>query len=208
MNLTKKTMLVVGLIAATAGYAQPETSNASVAVPSGLLGQSYTELGYAAADVQDMHKDVHSVGIAANVPVTAYLDLGAGYSYNWVRGLAHANTIGASATAYKTVGTVKPFVGAGVGYRWNHDSDNNEDTIWMTSVGVEIPMGAFTLTPRVVYNDDFNNTKESSQSYTYEVEGNYWVTKTAAVYASAGFENVRNSNQDAIVYSIGARLKF
>lgn len=207
MNLTKKTILALGLLAvAGATYAQTATTES---VPSGLLGQSYSEARFGVSDIKHFSKDQYSLGIGANVPVTPYLDLGAGYDYGWIRGLGHFNSVAGTATAYTTWNGVKPFVGAGVGYQWVRASGfRDNQSLWGLSTGVEIPAGALVVTPRIVYADDFRGTNRSSQQTSYEVEANYWVSRTLAVFGSVGYSDVKHTNVDSWDYTIGARFKF
>ena len=209
MNLTKKTILALGLVAAGVSYAQTSQSASTSTTPVGLLGQSYSEASIGVSDIKHFSKDQTTLGVAANVPVSPFLDLGAGYDYGWIHGLGHFNTVNGTATAYTTFKGVKPFVGGGVGYQWNHVTGGNDDeAIWGLTAGVEIPVSVITLTPRVSYADDFHGSNRSSQQTSYEVEGNYWVTKSAAVFASVGYTDVNRSSNDSWDYTVGARFKF
>ena len=206
MNLSKKTILALGVLVAGVSFAQTTQTGTT---PVGLLGQSFSEIHVGASDIKNFSKDQYGLGVAANVPVTPYLDLGAGYDYGWIRGIGHANTVNGTATAYTTFNGVKPFVSAGLGYQWTRAYGNSDDQgIWGGAVGVEIPVASFTLTPRIAYVDDFEAPRKSSQQTTYEVEGNLWVTKTAAVFASVGYTDVNRTSDDSWNYTVGARFKF
>lgn len=207
MNLTKKTILALGLLAvAGAGYAQTATTAQN---PVGLLGQSYSEVSFGVTDIKHFSKDQYSLGVGANVPVTPYLDLGASYDYSWLRGLGHVNTIAGGATAYTTFNGVKPFATAALGYEWQSFPGYRDDQAdWGFAAGVEIPVSVITVTPRIAYADDFRGSNRSSQQWSYAVEGNYWVTKTAAVFASVGYVDVNHTNNDGWAYTVGARFKF
>lgn len=207
MNLTKKTILALGLLAvAGASYAQTAAANQTTV---GLLGQSYSEAQFSVTDIKHYSKNQYGLGVAANVPVTPYLDLTGGYDYGWLRGEGHFNAISAGANAYTTFNGVKPFVGAAVGYEWETSQGSRRNLgIWGLAAGVEIPVSVVTITPRIVYADDFKNAARSTQQASYEVEGNYWVTKTTAVYATVGYTDIRKSSNDAWTYTVGARFKF
>src|SRR4051812_17166425 len=204
MNLTKKMILVLSALVATgASYAQTTTSEAA---PVGLLGQSYSEVHFGASDIKNCSKNQYGLGVAANVPVTPYLDLGAGYDYGWVSGVGHFNGVTGGATVYKAFNGVKPFAGAALGYqwtRWGGVNGKDNQTVWGLAAGVEIPAGAVTITPRIVFADDFESPRNSSQQTTYEVEANYWATKTVGVFASVGYTEVNHSNNDAWNYGVG-----
>lgn len=206
MNLTKKTILALGLVVAGASFAQTATTSPQ---PVGLLGQTYSEFSYGVTDIHNYSKDQQNLGVAANVPVAPYLDLGGAYGYSWIRGVGHTNSVAGGATAYTTFKGVKPFVGAAVGYEWDNAYGSRDDAAtWGFAAGVEIPVSVVTITPRIVYADDFNGRSTSTQQWTYGVEGNYWVTKTAAVFADVGYAEPLHVSTHAWTYTIGARFKF
>lgn len=208
MNLTQKITLTLGLLAAGASYAQ---SNAPVS--TGLLGQQYTELSFGVNDIKHVSENGYSLSAGANTPVIpGKLDAGASYSYSWVRGdfRGHANTIGGYATAYVPLNGVKPFVGAGVGWQWTSARyvGSNDQGLWGATAGVEIPAGPVTITPRIVYADDFEGSADSGQEWTYQVEANYWFNQTTAVFGSIGKTDVHHSRFDSWNYQIGLRGRF
>lgn len=212
MNLTKNTILALGLIAAASvSFAQNNTATTSAA-PVGVLGQSYSEVNFGVSDIKHYKDDGYSLGVAGNIPVQAgILDLNGFYDYSWIRGASrgHGNTIGAGPTVYTTIAGVKPFIGGAVGYSWDNTVwGRQEKAIWGLDAGVEIPVSVVTITPRIAYADDFHSKVDSTQSWSYGVEGNYWVTKTAGVFASVGYTDVRHSSNDSWDYSVGARFKF
>jgi hypothetical protein len=209
MNLIKKTTLAAGLVVAAASFAQTAQTASTSSTPVGLLGQSYSEIHVGVSDIKHFSKDQTNLGVAANVPVTPFLDLGAGYDYGWIHGIGHFNTVNGTATAYTTFNGVKPFVGAGLGYQWSSYTGGTPDEgLWGVTAGVEIPVSVITLTPRIVYSDDFHGQSSSTQQTSYEVEGNYWLTRTAAVFGSVGYSDVRRTNNDSWDYTVGARFKF
>jgi hypothetical protein len=207
MNLTKKITFGLGLIAvAGISYAQ----SASSSEPVGLLGQKYSEIAFGVNDIKHVSPNIYDLGVSGNVPVSANIDVGAGYSYSWARGAiaGHANTLSGGATAYMPLGKVKPFVGLGLGYQWTHFGRRDHQVIWAAGAGVEIPAGFVTLTPSVIYTDDFDRPAKSSHQVTYQVEANHWLTPTTAVFASVGFTDVDRTNLDAWGYGVGFRAKF
>jgi hypothetical protein len=206
MNLTKKSILALGLVVAGVSFAQTDTTSTK---PVGLLGQSYSEVHFGVTDIPNYSKNQYGLGVAANVPVSPYLDLGAGYDYGWVRGAGHFNGITGGATAYTAFNGVKPFLAGAVGYQWSSFTGGHDDQgVWGVSAGVEIPVSVVTITPRISYADDFHGSNRSSQQTTYGVEGNYWVTKTAAVFADVGYSDIRHDSDNAWTYTVGARFKF
>jgi hypothetical protein len=114
------------------------------------------------------------------------------------------------ANSYTLLGSVKPFFGAGVGYQWTNFRFGGSDSqgVWGLSAGVEIPAGALTITPRIVYADDFEDSFNSTQEWTYEAEVNYWFAPTKSVFATLGFTDVKSSPVEAWSYDVGFRFKF
>ena len=209
MNLTKKTILALGLVVAGVSYAQTAQTASTSSQPVGLLGQSYSQFSYGVTDIHNFSKDQQNLGVAGNIPVLPYLDLGASYGYSWLRGIGHTNTIAGGATAYTTWSGVKPFVGAAVGYQWDRSFGARDDEgIWGLAAGVEVPVSVITLTPQVVYGDDFRRSGESSQHWTYSVEGNYWLSHSTALFASVGYIDENHTSAHAWDYEIGARFRF
>ena len=208
MKLTQKITLALGLLAAGTSFAQTTASNAA-----GLLGQRYAEVNFGVQDIKHFSQNGYSLGAAVNTRVIANtLDVGASYDYSWIGGSlrGHANTIGGYATAYAPLSGVKPFVGAGVGWQWssNRFVGSDDQGLWALTAGVEIPVGAVTLTPRIAYADDFEISRDSSQQWTYSVEANYWLNAKTAVYGSVGRSDVRQSSFDSWNYQVGLRFKF
>jgi len=208
MNLTKNIALAISLLAAAAGNAQTPAGN------SGLLGTRYTELSFGLQDIKHLSDHGYAAGALANNPlIPGVLDAGASYSYSWIRGpfRGHANTVGAYANAYVPFNGVKPFAGAGLAYQWTSFTFGGSDDqgLWGLTAGVEIPAGpGLTFTPRVNYGDDFESSRNSTQVWTFQVEGNYWFSASSAVFASIGKSEVRRSSLDSWNYEIGLRARF
>ena len=211
MKTTKNIILALGLLtAATASQAQTTTA---MSAPTGLLGVQYTELKFGVQDINHVSPHAYSLSASANTALVAgQLDGGASYSYSRIGGAVrgHSNTIGGYFTAYAPLNGVKPFVSAGLGWEWssyrNVGSDNQ--ALWGGAVGVEIPAGVVTITPRLSYADDFEGSRKSSQAWMYSVEANHWCSKTTAIFASLGKTDVRHSRFDSWNYSVGLRSRF
>lgn len=205
---TKKSILLLALAASVvASRAQTATG----ANPVGTLGHSYTELSFGAQDIRHVSPNFYDLNLSGNVPVAPNFDVGGGYSYGWIRGNAHghSNTLNAYTTAYLTTQGARPFVSAGLGYQWTHFAGTkNDEGFWGAAIGVEIPAGLFSLTPRIAYVDDFHRSGNSSQQTTYEVEGNYWMSRQTAVFASLGKTDVHGNAFDSWNYRAGVRVKF
>lgn len=209
MTLTKKITLALGLFAAAAAsFAQTTTTGAA---PVGVLGQRYTEVHFEMQEIDFVSPNLYSVGASVNLPVSSGLDLGASYSYGRIRGdvRGHSNTLAAAATAYTEWSGLKPFVGAALGYQWTRFAGFSDDgALWGVAVGAEIPVGAFAITPRLIYADDFESGANSSEQLTSEVEGNYWFSPNSAVFATLGYTDVIDTRVDSWNYRVGLRVKF
>jgi hypothetical protein len=84
----------------------------------------------------------------------------------------------------------------------------DDEAIWGAAVGIEIPAGIVTITPRISYPDDFDGSARGSKTWTGSVEANYWYSRTSAVYTSLGRTDVRHSPYDSWNWEIGLRARF
>lgn len=212
MKLTKKITLALGLLAAVSA-SKAQTPAPAVSGPTGLLGTQYTELSFGLTDIKHFSDHAYNLGVGANTAlIPGKLDAGATYSYSWIRGplKGHSNTIGAYTNAYTVLNGVKPFVGVALGYEWSSYRwvGSDDQALWGAQVGVEIPAGAVTITPRIRYADDFEGSANSTQAWTYEVEANYWFNARTAVFGSIGKTDVLRSSLESWNYVIGLRAKF
>ena len=211
MTYSKILLSALALAAASSSIAQ--TESAPVATSAGLLGQRYV----AAHGLTEEFRDAGGLdnafggGLSANVPLSANLDLGFGYGYERLSdaGIKYReHVISASLTPYVTVAeNLKLFADATVGFGWAKTrvgtfSDSDNDGIWALGAGAELALGARTaLTGRVAYNDVFDNTTDSSWSFTVGV--NHWFTEKVAGVAGITFVE-----SDSIVYQVGVAFRF
>lgn len=220
MKLTKKITLIASLIAGVTGLsfaqeiAAPTTSDTSLL---GNLGKRYVETSVGLADVHNTSRNAYAVSASVNSPVNPFLDVGAGLGYGWFNGTtadSNAKTIGASATFYKAYGDLKPFVSVGLGYEWTKVEagsfrNHSEGAIWAGAVGVEIPLTVITLTPSITYNDDFRNSRNSTQAFSYNLEASYWASSKLGFFVGTGYTDVRKSStSDGWGFDLGARFRF
>lgn len=211
MNLIKKTSLVFSLLAAASSSIAQSTATTGT---HGLLGQRYLEFNYTLADLDAVSNHGHTTAIAANLPlVPSTLDVGATYAYSWFRGAVrgHSNTVAAYANAFIPTAGAKPFLGAAIGYSWVTlpFGLSDDDPSWNVTAGVEVPLGAVTLTPRLTYADDFNGrVGNTDDSWTYEVEGHYWFAPRMGAFASIAFTDYHRDPIDVWGYRVGLRLRF
>ncbi len=206
-----------------------QTTPPPPAAPSGgLLGKRYVDLNFGVQDIRHVSKDAYTAGLSGNFPVAPGVDLGAGYSHSWLNSTAttprvDTDVVQGTVTLFPPNNTfsngAKPFVAGGIGYQWDNATlsgtphsfsftSDDDYALWALAAGVEIPFGAFSLTPAISYNDDFRSSRKSVQAYNYGAEANYWVTDEFAVYAGASYQDVRHSSFDSWIYDAGVRLKF
>ena len=100
-------------------------------------------------------------------------------------------------------------IGVGLGYEWTSFRSGSDDrALWGANAGVEIPAGRVTITPRIIYADDFESSRKSGQDWTYQVEANYWFDTKTAVFGSIGKTDISHSSSDSWNYRIGLRARF
>jgi len=206
--MIKIATLAVGLAASVSlGLAQ---AAAPGGVPTGLLGQEYTEFSVGSRDVSGRSTNGYDLGLSGNIGVASNLDLGGGFSHSWIRGRTpgHSNAASISVTTHATVKTVKPFAALALGYEWTHVNGRSDRTgRWGGAVGAEIRAGEISFTPRVVILDGFRGTVRGSRQATHEVDGNYWFNPRRAFFACAGYTDVHQSRFDFWHLRLGLRLK-
>jgi hypothetical protein len=179
MTLTQKLLGVAsfGLASVTASFGQQATASETTA---SLLGVRYVEAGLGVLDVRHDDRGAYSVGANVNVPVTANLDLAAGYSHNWAENndSFYDNVVFVEATAYLTEGAFRPFAVAGLGYIWEGSGDDNYGA-WRAGLGVEYSINATTaVTLEGSYSDTFEDRDAHAFSGTLSLS--HWFTSSVA----------------------------
>jgi hypothetical protein len=229
MKTMHKLMLALAALL-LAGTSQGQTTMASSTGSSslrdnpGVLGHSYTDLNYSWVDFSEDGIDAHGyiAGFRGNVPIRRGLDVGLGYHYyrennhrNPFTGTefdARYHQVATDATFFLPTRAIKPFISGAVGYQWSRGDIQSLRTydsqwIWGASSGVQIPLGAFTLTPRISYTDTMQNS--SVGSWHYGAEAHHWFTEKLGGYLDATFHDPRrNGGPEAWTYTAGMRLRF
>jgi hypothetical protein len=208
MNLTKKMILALGLV--WVGAVNAQTAATSGSSGSGLLGQRYAELGFGVHDLKFSSHHLYGAALAANVPVVpALLDANVSWEHDWMHGRfgGEGDVFAGTVTAYAPLRGVKPFLGGGLGWQTS-GFGSDPHGLWGVSGGVEIAAGDFTVTPRVSYVDDFEETRISTQQWSWAVEGNYWIGGRTGLFASVGRSDVLRSPARSWDYLVGVRMKF
>ncbi len=207
MNLTKKMILALGLLAGSTSFAQTENTS------NGLLGQQFAEFNFTFIETDSISKLSYEPGVSFNLPLIAnQVDVGGGYSYSRIRGPinGHANSLNTYAVGYFTAEGVKPFVAASLSHSWTSLSFGPSGNLssWAVAAGVEIPFGVVTFTPSLAYSDDFKNGFGEGDAWTFRGEGNYWLNRRNAVFAAIAKTDLHRNPIDVWTYEVGVRVRF
>jgi hypothetical protein len=227
---TFKTLIgAVALIAASTGFAQ--SSNTCSWFPKGedgqgVIGKRYAEAGVELQDLNHDSKNAYATNIGANVPIIKGLDLSGGYAYGWydhspMHQTDHA--IGSSIKLYNEIEKgIKPFIAAGLGYSWldekldsgwyffgsGKNKYSQDKATWDASVGAEFSFKWLSVTPRISYNDDFERSLKSEETWQYGVEANAWITRRIGIYAQVAYVDWQHTTFHSWKYGTGIRVRF
>lgn len=210
------------LAAAAAGALQAQQESPSSAMPSasdnpGVLGQNYTDLSFGVQDLRHTSDNAFDATLRGNIPVSRSVDVGLGYSYNWIDGNSdnHSHLLATDAKFYVPMENhMKPFIGGLVGYQWAKTRFDNQFPIvsttddrwtWGADAGVEMPVGSVALTPHVGYIDTMQNN--SVGHYNYGVEANHWFSSSVGGYADVSYNDLRHQD-NTWTYLVGLRLRY
>jgi len=234
---TIKTLIgAVALIAASTGFAQ--SCNTCSWFPKGdddqgVVGKRYAEAGFGVTEISHTAHNICDTGIGANIPIIRGLEIGGGYNYSWINvpyysyDYATENYVRRSddritthsaqghARLYSVIADgIKPFISAGLERSWAdlHGADGYHDaynrTSWLVGAGIEFPYKFVSVTPTIAYKDDFKRSIESSQSFTYGVEVNSWITPRIGAYISLAYLDWLHTSYYNWVYGAGVRARF
>lgn len=229
--MTTKNKLALGLAALLlAVTAQAQSTGASpvsgisLRDNPGTLGHRFADLNYSWVDFREDGTDAdgYIAGIGASTPLTPSLDVGFGYSYyrennhrNPFTGTpfdVRAHQLATSATLYGANRGFKPFVSGSLGYQWSRGDIqslrvDDHEWIWGASVGAEIPLGTFALTPRISYSDTFRYGSGDG-SWHYGAEAHHWFNERMGGYLDATFHEPNRVGANAWTYTAGLRFRF
>jgi hypothetical protein len=228
--INKLALVFAGLFVAGASFGQTTANTAPMTGASirdnpGILGHSFTDVNYSWVDFsrdQGVDADGYIAGITGNLPIARGFDLGLGYNYFRENGHrnpftgtdydARYHQLNTSGALYAPMAGMKPFVAAGLGYQWSRGDFQrlrtfDEMWLWNAGAGVEIPLGMFSLTPRVTYSDAFDDNGVGIWRYGGQVH--HWFNERMGGYLDATFHESRgNFRANAWTYTAGLRLKF
>ncbi len=201
-----KRILIIALASVFAVAAYAQQTQASVSTnnnDASLFGKRYVGADWTYFDINDQGS-AYQLGATFNQPVAEFVDAYASYSYGWVGGHTSYDTQQLSAGAnvyYDIAANIRPFVGAGIGYAWG--SQNEDDWFFTGRVGGEV-----TLIPRlsalayVAYTDGGKNFG-IDDVWTVVGQASYWLTEKAAVVG-----RVTYYEKGDWAYAIGALFSF
>ncbi len=207
-TITRFTLCLLVLLAA--GRAETSVDDRA---PNGVLGQNYAEISFGLQDIRHVQPNFYDVTVAGNAAVLPHLDLGGAFGAGWIRGNidGNASLLAGTATTYTAWRNVKPFLSTSLGYQWFHaPGAANDKWLWGVSTGVEVPVvdRLLSLTPRIGHSDDFRSGPRSAQQWTFETEGNAWLTRNLALFASVGYSDEVRSRFDSWNWRLGFRSRF
>ncbi|HET7535958.1 MAG TPA: hypothetical protein VFJ90_05865, partial [Candidatus Didemnitutus sp.] len=172
----------------------------------GLLGETYTHLGYSYVDTNHSNVDAHSFDFSLNSAVYHGADTLLEYNYTqsepFAGGHAWWQNVLAGARGYTSMGGFKPYLEGGLGWAWAKapviGSDNS--WAWFAGVGAEVTVARdITVTPFIRYTDAPGI--DDSDKWDFGVKGNYWINSKFAVTANVSVDD----DQD---WTIGAGVNF
>jgi hypothetical protein len=187
----------------------------------GILGHQFADLAFGWTDFRNSPTEGYDAAFNANMPISPGFDAGLGYNYYWeaknrdplTRNSANArnHTLGAYGKFYMPMSGVKPFLGGGVGYRWERGDFQSLRTyghewLWSGSAGVEIPFGRVAVTPSVRYDDTMRGGSVGMWSYGAQVH--HWFSEAIGGYADASYSDPRHGGHGMWTYLAGLRYRY
>jgi len=220
MNPIKKISFLLAA-ASAAGVLQAQqnysSSPSAASDQPGVLGQSFTELGFGVQSLRHTSDEPFDATLRGNIPVSQNVDVSLGYGYSWLNGDTdiHNELLAADTKFYTQLDNhMKPYIGGLVGYQWaktdfDHQfpvaATSQDRWVWGVSAGVEIPVGTFAFTPHVGYVDSMESN--SLGHYNYGAEAQHWFTQTVGSYADVSYNDLRHENS-TWTYVAGLRFRF
>lgn len=232
-TMNKLALVSAALLLAGTSYGQTTaptttltpTGRTSIRDNPGTLGHSFAEVNYSWVDFsrdRGVDADGYILGAKGNLPVAPGFDLGVGYDYYRENGHrnpftgtdfdARYHQLNGSGTFFLATGTMRPFLQGGVGYQWSRGDLQSLRTyddmwLWNAGAGVEIPLGLFSVTPRVAYSDAFDDNGVGVWHYGGEVH--HWFSEQVGGFVDATYHEARGDvRANAWTYTAGLRLRF
>lgn len=205
-------------LAFTVAHAQTDAGDETKAADiPGLLGRTYMSANAGAFQVR--HDVVKPTGFIAGGDVNLPIDDGFDYHLNFfydhaskapvkVRDMQVDNDV---AYYYRTK-LASPFLSAGFGYDWAHETVPNSKSIknhfvLEAGTGVEVPVAkssAVTLS----LNYDQSTGHPEAKRFAYGFGANHWFNDTLGASVGATLRQGRSGAHDAILYVAGVHFSF
>lgn len=207
MNYTKIILAALAIAAGSNAFAQTESS-----ASAGLLGQRFISGSFLTEDFRKSGSLDNAFGgsVDANIPLTANLDFGLGYSYERLSDVftAREQLISASLRPHFDVAqNTKLFADVVLGHAWYKETGTgytDTDNVGFLAIGVgaQIAVGPKTaLLARVAYNTLLEGGDEENMTYT--VGANHWFTQKVGGLLSVTFDE-----DFSVIYQAGVTVRF
>jgi len=216
MTTIKTFIGTVALLAASTVFAQ---SGNCVLFPKGdedgqgTIGRRYAEGYLGFQDVSKTTKNVFAVGVGGNLPVCGGIDLLGSINHTSFKPGKASTTLtnfdGSVRLYNKIEDDIKPFIQAGLGMTFGDVLDHSTNWInWNVGIGAEFAYKWISVTPTIIYRDDFRHNGPSKQSMDYSVEVSSWATPQVGVFAKLSYVAVVHDLADSIGLTAGVRVRF
>ena len=203
---------VLGLAATAPAQSTGVTAPASApGTGTGLLGQTYTSLGYGYTDLAGTSVNQQNLRFEYNQPLNSGFDLKLGYTGAHTSLFAGTNrdsqqSFDANAIAFiPETNWGRPYFSAGAGWLWTKDAGVHDNSfLYHLETGVEYQVTTeLSLTPWVAYVDAPSLTLPVNNRWNYGVKANYWLTHSWGLSAGLG-----RDNKTDMTYSAGVNFRF
>lgn len=211
-----KNLLLAAAVLSLAATAPAQSTGASTPAPApapgtGLLGQTYTSLGYGYTDLTGTTVNQQNLRFEYNQPLNTGFDLKLGYTGARTSEFAGAQrnsqqSFDASAIAFvPETNWGRPYFLAGAGWLWAKDAGMRGNSfLYHLETGVEYQVTtAFSVTPWVAYVDAPSLTIPVNNRWNYGIKTNYWLTHSWGV----GVDLARDNKRD-MTYGAGVNFRF
>lgn len=179
----------------------------------GTIGRRYAEGYLSLESVSHTTDDVFSIGAGGNLPLCKGIDLGGSIAYSSFKPDDFSTTLthfdGNVKLYNKIENDIKPFVIAGLGLSMGDVHDHSTNWInWSVGIGAEFPYKWISVTPSIIYRDDFRHRGPSTQSMNYAVDINSWATPQIGVFSKIAAIDKMSDRNVELALTVGVRVRF
>jgi len=217
-KITMKSLLLAAAVLSLAAVAPAQSTGASTPAPAagpgtgtGLLGQTYTSLGYGYTDLTGTTVNQQNLRFEYNQPLNTGFDLKLGYTGARTSEFAGTQrnsqqSFDANAIAFvPETNWGRPYFQVGAGWLWAKDGGARDNSfLYHLETGVEYQVTtAFSVTPWVAYVDTPSLHLPADNHWNYGLKTNYWLTRSWGVGVDLARDNKRNTT-----YGAGVNFRF